>query len=175
MPFDTDRFNRSYKEITGSSCRCVKINAFKSKNSPKQKADFLYEAMSKIEEKIGTDNLKTVMEKCGMECIEDSLLQTAKQIYEKNTSMESFLDELNTNDIGGGHLTLNGTVIDVTYDKCYCGSVKHTKRKFPLIYCYCSTGWFKKLFEEILQKKVKVELIQTIINGADCCRLKIHI
>jgi hypothetical protein len=44
------------------------------------------------------------------------------------------------------------------YDRCYCGRVKQTRQPFPTdTYCYCSTGWYKSLFEAAFGRPVKVK------------------
>jgi len=89
--------------------------------------------------------------------------------------MNDFIIKLNEQHIGGGRLHLQDNVIQAGYDRCYCGSVSAGKERMPLTYCYCSTGWYKRLFEEVLSRPLQVEILQSIINGADTCRFLIHI
>lgn len=175
MPFRSEHFKKHFIKEMGKECSFLDIDEYKNKKTPLQKVRFIRNTMKIMEDTIKPKHLQSIMQKCGMECIGQSLIKKAKTIYNDSTFLKSFLKKLNENHIGGGHLELNGNVIDASYTKCYCGSVSKTKESISLNYCYCSTGWYKKLFEEVLQKEIKVELIQSIINGADCCTFKIFI
>lgn len=52
---------------------------------------------------------------------------------------------------------------------------KYIKRKISLTYCICSSGWFKALFESLLNKEKNVEILESISSGADECKFKIYI
>jgi predicted hydrocarbon binding protein len=175
MPFKAERFIMHFKEITGMDCIYVNVDEYHNQKVPFKKASYLNKVMMNIEDKIGSNQLRMIMEKCGMECIGKSVLEKAKNIYKKNSSIDTFIDELNKNHIGGGYLKLNGNIIEAVYDKCYCGSVSKTRQTVSINYCYCSTGWYKRLFEEIFDKEVKVEIMQSIINGADSCKFNIYL
>jgi hypothetical protein len=57
---------------------------------------------------------------------------------------------------------------------CFCplnGRDHHT----PEIVCNCSLGWQKHTWETLLQKKVKVELKESVLRGGKRCVFKIHI
>jgi predicted hydrocarbon binding protein len=41
--------------------------------------------------------------------------------------------------------------------------------------CNCSLGWQKHTWETLLQKKVKVELTESVLRGGKRCVFKIHI
>lgn len=72
-----------------------------------------------------------------------------------------------------GKLNFEGSPIKATYNRCYCGSVSRTKEKIPLTYCYCGADWYKRLFEEVLGRPLRVDVLKSIANGADECVLKI--
>ena len=40
-------------------------------------------------------------------------------------------------------------------------------------YCYCSLGWMKETFGAVMGKPVGVELIQSIVRGAETCKFAI--
>ncbi len=41
--------------------------------------------------------------------------------------------------------------------------------------CYCSAGWYQRVFEEALGRPVKVRVLRSIISGADRCEFRIDI
>ena len=59
--------------------------------------------------------------------------------------------------------------------KCYCSLVNAAEEKISLTYCHCSKGFVKKLWEEVLQRPVKVDLVQSVISGASECKFVIHL
>jgi len=58
------------------------------------------------------------------------------------------------------------------FESCICPMVKGRSTLKSGTYCMCSQGWMQKVFEIITGKKVKVELEQTMLRGADCCAFK---
>jgi effector-binding domain-containing protein len=61
---------------------------------------------------------------------------------------------------------------------CHCGLVRAAIRANETIsrtYCYCGAGWSKQLWEGILEKPVRVEVLQSVLQGDDCCSFAIHL
>lgn len=66
--------------------------------------------------------------------------------------------------------------IEAAYRESYSGQVKQTKEPFDTkTYCHCSVGWYNQLFESALGEPVDVELVQSIVCGADTCEFIIHL
>lgn len=42
-------------------------------------------------------------------------------------------------------------------------------------YCYCGAGFYKGIWEEILKKPVKVEVLKTVMKGDDICQIAIYL
>ncbi len=42
-------------------------------------------------------------------------------------------------------------------------------------YCYCGAGFYKKIWEGILQKKVRVELLESVLLGDAVCRIAVYL
>jgi predicted hydrocarbon binding protein len=62
---------------------------------------------------------------------------------------------------------------------CHCPRVrdilKRPGARISLTYCYCGAGFYKGIWEEILQKKIRVEVLESVLNGGDECKIKIHL
>jgi len=61
---------------------------------------------------------------------------------------------------------------------CHCPRVRDilkTSETLSPTYCYCGAGYYKGIWEEILQKPVEVEVLQTVLNGDEVCRFAIHL
>jgi hypothetical protein len=61
---------------------------------------------------------------------------------------------------------------------CHCprirGSLKTDVHISPT-YCYCGAGYYKGIWEEILQRPVKVELLESVLKGDDICKFAVHL
>jgi hypothetical protein len=65
-----------------------------------------------------------------------------------------------------------------TMNYCHCPRVREilrTGKGLSKTYCHCSAGFYKKNFEEILQRPVDVEIVQTVLSGDDVCSFAIHL
>ena len=140
-----------------------------------QTASWIGNLLDELVDDIGVDKAKVVMEGCGQQCIGQSVLDKARFLKHHSSNIDEFLEKLNDAHIGGGKLRRENDVIYASYERCYCGSVSKTRQPISAIYCQCSCGWYRKLFETILHKPVTVELIDSIIHGADTCQFIIHI
>ncbi len=61
---------------------------------------------------------------------------------------------------------------------CHCPRVREVlKTSDPIspTYCYCGAGFYKGIWEEILQQPVGVEVLKSILNGDDVCTIAIHL
>ena len=47
--------------------------------------------------------------------------------------------------------------------------------KLSPTYCYCGAGFYKGLWEGILQKPVMVEILESVMKGDDVCKIAIHL
>ena len=150
------------------------LPAYKSLTTPVQRARWIHDLMDNLVNAAGVDQAKTVMTVCGQQCIGKSLLVKARKLKTEAQDLNELIDTLNESRIGGGKLVRKEDLIYASYDRCYCGSVSKTIQPISPIYCQCSCGWYQKLFETLFDKPVRVELVDSIIHGADACRFIIH-
>ena len=155
----------------------IKPEQFDETSNYAQKAEWIRNAVQRLEKEVGKATAIKVMQACGVKCCGPTQQKRAKQFMEESHSVEELLAKLNEAGVGGGRLTLkNKNTILGGYDWCYCGRVKQTKEPFPTdTYCHCSTGWYKSLFEAAFDKPVEVTLKQSILQGADTCEFEIRL
>lgn len=62
---------------------------------------------------------------------------------------------------------------------CHCPRIRDVLKspgvKISPTYCYCGAGFYKGIWEEILQKPVKVEVLESVLNGGDVCKIAIYL
>lgn len=59
---------------------------------------------------------------------------------------------------------------------CHCPRVRNgvgLNQSIPLTYCYCGAGFYRSLWEEILQQPVEVEMLESVLSGGEVCRVAI--
>lgn len=64
------------------------------------------------------------------------------------------------------------------YHYCHCPRIretfKQTEKPIDKNYCYCGAGFYRDIWEFILQRPVKVKLVRSLTNGDDLCEIKIY-
>jgi hypothetical protein len=61
---------------------------------------------------------------------------------------------------------------------CHCPRIRDAVRSNTRIsptYCFCGAGFYKAIWEYILQQPVKVELLESVLKGDDVCKVAIHL
>lgn len=61
---------------------------------------------------------------------------------------------------------------------CHCPRVRDhigTEPSLPPEYCYCGAGFYQGIWEEILEKPVQVEVLESVMAGGDVCRVAVHL
>jgi predicted hydrocarbon binding protein len=178
MPFKILNFIDNLNDHTGKGLeeRLLQNRVpYETLSTNNQTARWIGSLMDDLCVEIGNENAKSVMEACGQRCIGQSVLQKAFKLQQVSLDLDDLLGKLNQEHIGGGMLWREENMIHASYELCYCGSVSKTRKPISNIYCQCSCGWYKRLFETLLDKPVKVELLDSIIHGADNCQFIIHI
>lgn len=165
MPGKIDRIFRSIEENAGDNvCKAVKQNCDETD---------IKNILSEIGKTCDEQVVVRVMKSCGRQCIPKSYISRAISIYDGSDGIEDFLRRLNPTRIGGGQLHLRDGKIIGIYDKCYCGLVKKLNG-LPSLYCYCSAGWYERLFSSVFDRPVEVTKIKTIPDGANHCEFEIR-
>jgi predicted hydrocarbon binding protein len=178
MPFKLHRFLKNLDDHVNKSVHDQLMQnrvPFDTLTTSPQTARWIGILVDDLTVGIGADEAKAVMEACGQQCIGQSVLDKARLLKQDSRDLDELLEKLNHAHVGGGKFQREGSVIFASYDRCYCGTVSKTRKPMSSIYCQCSCGWYKKLFEATLDQPVKVELIDSIIHGADRCQFIIHI
>ena len=61
---------------------------------------------------------------------------------------------------------------------CHCPRVRDVLKSSVTIsstYCYCGGGFYKGIWEEILQQPVEVELLESVLQGDEVCKFAVHL
>jgi predicted hydrocarbon binding protein len=120
-----------------------------------------------INECVDDDTKKEILENCGKACaIYHGHLEKIASMKEKGKNLEEILDYMNQEKMWCGDSS--------TCEKCECPLVLTEIVKLSPTFCYCSRGFVKSVFEEILGKPVNVELKKAIGRGDRICHFLVY-
>lgn len=128
--------------------------------------------MQQMEAGLDEKSRVAVMEACGRACARRS--SVTRLAASANGDVGAFVAKLGGNP-GGPSVRLEGGVVHLSYPRCFCEMVAEGPARLPDLYCRCSEGWVKEVFETAVRKAVTVQTLQTIRRGADSCRFTIAI
>lgn len=58
---------------------------------------------------------------------------------------------------------------------CFCPMIKYNLDEVSGTFCYCGSGWSRRLWEGILDKPVKVEIVKSLTKDDDECTFAVHL
>jgi predicted hydrocarbon binding protein len=175
MPNRVDRILESIKTNAGNGAykRIIGVcGILDEKTTPGKQSTYVKSVLSELENICVADVVAGVMKPCGYQCVSNNIVARAMDLHAESDNLENFLRLLNAQRIGGGKLHITGGKIIGVYERCYCGLAKSVKELSPL-YCYCSAGWYERLFSSIFEKPIEVKIVQTILDGSDMCVFEI--
>lgn len=95
-----------------------------------------------------------------------------KKLYQFCPDLNDFVTKANKLN-QGFKIEYNNNDLFLIYPECYCSCVKRIDKPISKIWCYCTLGYTKKMFEHILDREVSVELSESIKTGGSICKIKI--
>ncbi len=143
---------------------------------PKDKNQAFKEAwivalMANMDEQFDEKTRAKLMESCGRDCARRGSIRMAESARGQVGKLVQSL----ANILGKKNCFMDGNVVHLGYDKCYCELVAEGPERLSDTYCNCSRGWVLEMFETAAQKPVEVELLQTIKRGAPSCRFLVRV
>ncbi|KAA3646721.1 MAG: hypothetical protein DWQ07_10980 [Chloroflexi bacterium] len=146
---------------------------------PPKKAAWWQAAVERLENEVGEQAAIEVMQACGRKCCSTGHRKTAKRLMSESNSLEDFLEKSSTYGVKEGEIEYKlideNTIIGHFY-RCFCGQVKQTQALFDnTTYCNCSAEFHKQFFEAALERPVEVEIVHSIICGAEDCEFMVRI
>jgi len=139
----------------------------------KFKEEWVTTLMQNMETQLEPAKRIDLMEACGRACARrnGSFLKLAESCQGDVGKLVAKFAEF----LGKEGSTLEGNVVHLSYPKCFCELVADGPERLPEVYCHCSEGWIKEIFETAAMKKVKVQTLQTVKRGAPSCKFLITV
>ncbi|MDA3885598.1 MAG: DUF6144 family protein [Candidatus Delongbacteria bacterium] len=164
-PFEKQWMNKLFSGIKKAEV-CTSIDSEKVDENLIEKTKAIIDI---LKNEFSSDEIKDIMTGCA--CVRPHAeLDFLRQEY------------LSSKDIGKVHRSLQ-EYFEETDDNmkkfryCHCPRVrkmfKSGSSTIDPIYCYCGGGFYKDMWEFILGRRVKIELIKALTNNDDECRYRI--
>jgi len=129
-----------------------------------------------LETQVDHDLLAEILSKCGRRCIPVNFIEEMMKVWSEAPNLDALIERINDSwSIAGAdaHVRAENSEVMVEYGECYCPLVKDSVQEMPSIWCECSKGWLKQLFESVSGENVGVELLESVQRGDNKCRFKI--
>ncbi len=170
---------------------CKKImdgkEQLKPASSKEKIAIFIKNVMERLDKYVDVDNRLKIMESCGRNCamINKNVIERAKKRRNNFKTIDEFLESEQKKPMPGTRLERKNNVIFQYYTpkaftrpmRCYCSLLRGLPESVTIskTYCYCSKAFVKKFWEEVLEKPLKVELLQSVVTGDSECKFSIKV
>ncbi len=136
--------------------------------------NWLKACFNTLETELSGQESKELMESCGRSCLMPAMKLQVLDIRKKTENLKEFVETVNRELFGEGHLRIEGNAIYGKHDTCYCPLVQSYSVKYPEFYCNCRQGWLKELYSEVFDKDVHTEVTASILRGDPYCEYKIE-
>jgi len=157
------------------------------KTDKRKIAEWVRGAMERLDAMVDGETKIQIMENCGRNCadVNKKVVERAKLRRKKFGSIDEFLEAEQKKPMAGTRLVRKGNMLYQFYTprtftrpmRCYCSLLRGLPNEETVskTYCHCSKGFVKKFWESVLERPVKVDLIQSAVSGADECEFAIHL
>ena len=157
------------------------------KTDKKKVAKWVKAAVERLDALANEETRVRAMKDCGYNCAKKNhkVIERAMARRRKFACTDDFLEAEHQNLMKGTKLTRERNIMYQFYTpkeftrpmRCYCSLLRglSTEDTVSITYCNCSKGFVEKYWETVLQKPVKVDLLQSAISGAEECKFAIHL
>lgn len=157
------------------------------KTDKKKIAGWVKGAMERLDALVDAKTRILIMENCGYNCadVNRRVIERAKARRKKFKSIEEFLEAEQLKPMTGTRLVREGNILYQFYTpraftrsmRCYCSLLRGLPddEKVSATYCHCSKGFVKKFWENVLERPVRIELMQSAVSGASECKFAIYL
>lgn len=144
-------------------------------------------AMKRLDRAVDKKTRARIMEECGYACAKANHATIDRVVAKRKKygSLEEFLEAEKSKLLPGMRLEPQGKILYQFYlpqsfrypMRCFCSLLRALppEETVSATYCQCSRGFVQAMWERVLGKPVKVEVLETAVTGAKECKFKIHL
>ena len=158
------------QKVLDQCTSCKKIS------NDEEMAQCVKEIMDQFDQVVADkDRRHSVMETMGNICFNNFFAKIAEDVKKKSEGTAEVIQNINKMS-GGEYFKLKENKVYATFNQCLCQvGVKETEEPISKTYCSCSLGWMRSLFNILLDKPFKVEMIESIVSGGKSCQFVIDL
>jgi len=157
------------------------------KTDKRKTAKWVKNAMAKLDASVDEKTRGQIMQNCGYNCAKKNskVIERAVARRKKYASVNDFLEAEQQKPMKGTRLAREGNILYQFYTpqaftrpmRCYCSLLRGLPNDGTVskTYCNCAKGFVEKHWENILEKPVKVDLLQSVVAGDKECKFAIHL
>jgi hypothetical protein len=158
-----------------------------AKSNPAEIAAWVKGAMGRLDKLVAKEKRIQIRENCGYACVETnkSMIAGAKANRKKYKNIDEFLANEQRKPLTGTRLTKEGHVLYWFFTprsftpprRCFCSLLAGLPEDEAIspTYCLCSQGFVRKYWESVLEKPVKVQLLESCASGARECKFAVYL
>ncbi len=165
-----------------------------SPNTPREeRLEWVKAALGRLDDIADEEQKFWAVSKCA-DCYPSWRIQELREIYLRNHDVDEVMDAMKRDTEWYSTPHREGDLIyhtKVPFDRkawekatdrderrrayCHCALVQDRIDEVPPTYCYCGTGWVRQVWEGILERPVRVEVLKSLPAGDDECQFLIHL
>ena len=172
------------------------IEQISSESSLEVYTEWIRGAMDALDSLTGDPEKKYQVLSCCAHVFPDERIAHLRSVYERRRDIDDVLQEMYQDPAWYEDPVRKGNVLHMRkvpyspegYEQgatpverrrayCHCAFVRPYLDQVPSrmspTFCWCGSGWYRRLWEGILDQPVKIEHVETLLNGHDGCTLTI--
>jgi len=184
-----EELGRNLEELTGDKVKEKVLEGSEklaSVSDSREIAMWVKGAMERLDKLVAKKIKTQVMEQCGRRCaVASETIEIVVAKRKKYKGLDQFLEAEKRKLLPGMRLEREGKILYQYYTprsfsprmRCFCSLLEGlpAEENISPTYCQCSKGFVLEMWERILGKPVKVDVIATAVTGAKECKFKISL
>ena len=190
-----NRFSKQLGTVLGSDARAKILECYTGvthESSLEERAQAVKCAVDMLDDIATEDQKFEILSQCA-HVFPPELIENMRHVYVETQSVEKVLEAMAEADNYPKFRKEGNTLFSskqpynrAAYDKattreekmkayCFCPMIKHNLDEVSGSFCYCGSGWSRRLWEGILGKPVRVEIVKSLTRDDDECTFAVHL
>ncbi len=192
-----DRLARNVERVLGAGAwekvMQVSDTLFTLESTTDEQVKWVKAAVHRLDEIAADDEKFDILSRCAHD-FSEKRIANLRAIYEQNKDVDEVLKAMRDDPLWYEDPVRKGTIIYVTkvpYNRkgceeakstaekrrnyCHCSIIRDHLDEIPPTFCNCGAGWYRQIWEGILGRPVRVEILKSLTRGDDTCEFAIHL
>ncbi len=190
-----NRFSKQLESILGKDARNRVLECYNDISYKSSRDERVHAVKCAIEmlDEIATEKQKfEILSQCA-HVFPTELIEDMRIVYEKSKSVEKVLEAMQKagtypkfrkegNKLYSSKAPYNKEAFEKATTReekmqayCFCPMIKYHLDEISGSFCYCGSGWARRLWEGILGQSVHVEIVKSLTKGDNECTFAVHL